>query len=81
MTDEEISKIKEHIEIHARQERRAIRISEILWKAVDELERITELEKENTELQNKLKDVKNYLAYDIPHGLINEATNKIWHML
>lgn len=45
------------------------------------LERIAELEKENTELQNKLEDAKNYLAYSIPHELMNEATDKIWHML
>jgi len=45
------------------------------------MERIAELEKENAELRNKLEGVKNYLAYSIPHGLINEATNKIWHMI
>lgn len=29
----------------------------------------------------KLNEIKNYLAYDIPHELMNEATNKIWKML
>lgn len=52
MTKDEISKIKEHIEIHARRESRAIRITEIMRKAVDELERIAELEKENAELKS-----------------------------
>ena len=51
MTKDEISKIKEHIEIHARRESRAIRITEIMRKAVDELERIAELEKENANLK------------------------------
>lgn len=44
MTKDEISKIKEHIEIHSRREPRAIKITEIMRKAVDELERIAELE-------------------------------------
>jgi hypothetical protein len=48
---------------------------------VNALERIAELEKENAELRNKLEGVKTYLAYGIPHKLMNEATNKIWHML
>lgn len=45
------------------------------------LERIAELEKENVALQGKLESVKSYLAYSIPHELMNEATNKIWHMI
>lgn len=52
MTKDEISKIKEHIEIHARREPRAIKITEILMKAVDELERIAEREKKNAELKS-----------------------------
>ena len=48
---------------------------------VNALERIAELERENVALQNRLEDARNYLAYDIPHELMNEATNKIWHML
>lgn len=55
MTKEEIAKIKEHIEIHARQEPRAVRITEIMQRAVTELERIAELEKENAELKLKLE--------------------------
>jgi len=51
MSDEEISKIKEHIEIHAEREPRAIKITATLRKAVSELERIAELEKENEELR------------------------------
>lgn len=53
MTKEEILKIKEHIEIHARRECRAVMITEILWKAVDELEHITDIEKENEQLKEK----------------------------
>ena len=44
MTKEEIEKIKEHIEIHARHEPFAIRITEIMRKAVVELEHIAKLE-------------------------------------
>ena len=25
--------------------------------------------------------IRNYLTYDIPHELMNEATNKIWKMI
>lgn len=49
MTKDEISKIKEHIEIHARKEPHAVKITEILRKAVDELEHIAELK---AEIQN-----------------------------
>lgn len=55
MTKDEILKIKEHIEIHARREPWAVKITEILWKAVAELEHTTELEKENTCLKLKLE--------------------------
>lgn len=37
--------------------------------------------KENEELKVKLDEIKNYLANDIPHELMNEATNKIWRMV
>lgn len=33
------------------------------------------------ELEKKIENIRNYLAYNIPHELINEATNKIWHMI
>lgn len=46
-----------------------------------ECEKITELEKENTELKNKIKKIRDYLAYKIPRELMNEATNKIWNMV
>lgn len=55
MNKDDISKIKEHVEIHARQEPRAVKITEILWRAVGELEHITELEKENTGLKLMLE--------------------------
>lgn len=54
MTKEEIFKIKEHIEIHARREPYAIKITEIMWKAVAELEHIEDLEKENAELKEQI---------------------------
>ena len=34
-----------------------------------------------TELESKFSKIKKYLAYKIPHELMNEATNKIWHMI
>ena len=42
---------------------------------------LAELEKENAELKAKLLKIENYLANDIPHELMNEATNKIWRMI
>ena len=54
MTEEEISRIKKHIEIHARQEREAVIITRVLRKAVDELEHIADLEKENAELKESV---------------------------
>lgn len=58
MTKDEISKIKEHIQIHARRERRAVMITEISWKAVDELEHITDIEKENEQLKAQIEKMK-----------------------
>ena len=59
MTKDEILKIKEHIEIHARREHRDIIITEILWKAVEELEHIKELKKENKQLKQQIEEMKN----------------------
>lgn len=42
---------------------------------------IQTLTKEKAELEKKIENIRNYLAYNIPHELINEATNKIWHMI
>lgn len=42
---------------------------------------IKELEQESAECKKKLGNIQIYLAYKIPHELINEATNKIWKML
>lgn len=61
MTKDEISKIKEHIEIHARRECGAVKITEILWKAVDELEHIADLEKENEQLKAQVSYLKDNL--------------------
>ena len=38
-------------------------------------------EKENAELKEKLGKIKDYLAYKIPHELINEATTIIYKMV
>ena len=51
MTKDEILQIKEHIEIHAKREPRAIKITEIMWKAVSELERIAKLEQHISEME------------------------------
>lgn len=36
---------------------------------------------DNNALKAKVDKIKNYLAYNIPHELINAATNEIWKML
>ena len=54
MTEEEIQKIKEHIEVHAGREPRAVKITQILRKAVVELEkgvRMSKLKKMMRELR------------------------------
>lgn len=51
MTAEEISRIKEYIEIHARQEPASAKITALLWEAVEELEHIPELENEVVSLR------------------------------
>lgn len=43
--------------------------------------RIETLERENAEMKGKLEKIKNYLAYEIPHELINEATTIIYKMV
>lgn len=54
MTKEELAKIREHIEIHSRKESHAIKITQIMKKALAELERIEELENENAELKSRI---------------------------
>lgn len=63
MTDFEIKKIKEHIEIHAKREPRAVYITEILRKAVAELECNSEIEKEKVELANELTKMTNVASF------------------
>lgn len=58
MTKEDLAKIREHIEIHSRKESHAIKITQIMKKALAELERIEELEKENAELNIKNKNAE-----------------------
>ncbi len=36
---------------------------------------------ETKELEEKIEKIKNYLAYEIPHEFVNEATTKIWKLL
>ena len=57
MTEDELLKIKEHIEIHARREPRAIKITQILWKAVEELESVKELQEENRRAKELLREL------------------------
>lgn len=44
-------------------------------------EEVLTLRIENAKLKAKLKNIDHYLAHDIPHELMNEATKKIWKML
>lgn len=46
-----------------------------------QIEATLKLQQEYEELKEKLEKIRNYLANDIPHELINEATNKIWKMI
>ena len=62
-------------------ERNKLQISELNTLTEEQDRHIIELEKENAELKEKLDKIRNYLANDIPHELMNEATNKIWRML
>lgn len=60
MTEDEIVKIKEHIETHARLEPRAIHITEIMRRAVVELEHIAELKEQNEATENGAKKYAQY---------------------
>lgn len=60
MTKEDIERIKKHIEIHSMQERRAIIITEVLKKAVNELEHIAELKEENAKLKVQIEKMKRH---------------------
>ena len=80
MIAEEISKIKEHIKIHARQEHRAYKISEIMWKAVKELEQAAELEKEKTERRQQMNEeelAEEYCNNEVPFD-ITESGEKLY---
>lgn len=57
MTKEEILRIKTHIRIHAARKRGAVIITDILKKAVNELEHTADIEKENTELKNRNQEL------------------------
>lgn len=53
-----------------------------LLEEIDELKKTCQENLENMiEAKRKLNEIKNYLGYDIPHELMNEATNKIWRIL
>lgn len=69
MTKEELAKIREHIEIHSRKESHAIRITQIMKKALAELERIAELEKENAELKANNQFLNNLVREKEQRGL------------
>lgn len=76
MTDFEIRKIKEHIEIHAGREPRAVHITEILRKAVAELERHSEIEKEKLDLSNELTKMTNVASFQQSANMNRYAENK-----
>ena len=61
MTEEEIEKIKEHIEIHARREPTAIKITEIMRRAVKELEFLKEIRKHNNIYNRIIEDPKRFV--------------------
>lgn len=66
---------KEELEKHPQSKKQhPTKVKEIIHRTVAELEYIAELEE-------KINKIRNYLAYDIPHELMNEATNKIWRMI
>ena len=54
MKEEELQKIKEHIEMRARIEPYATEIRHILWKAVEELEATKEQQKQIARMSNCL---------------------------
>lgn len=71
MTKDEILKIKEHIEIHARREPCAIKITEIMWRAVEELEHIAALKQENAELKAQTqKKINTTTVSDYPYSAL-----------
>jgi hypothetical protein len=60
MTDEDLRRIKDHIEVHAKREPRALIITRVLQRAVAELEK----EKWHFPLKGELpKEDKEYLVY------------------
>lgn len=81
MTEEEILRIKEHIEIYARRELPAVKIIEIMWKAVAELEHLVDLEKENKELQEIINRIISWAEAVRPreylHDIIIDAKKLI----
>ena len=76
MTEDELQKIKKHIEIHARRELGAIKITQILWKAVEELEAAKKLQEENAELKEKLKP-ENCLKLLAKEGYIKFTSDQL----
>ena len=74
MTKEEIKRFKEHIEIHARREPHAIKITQIMWKIVEEL---TDKDKQIEELEKKLEQTEKDLAdYQFNYPTIKELEKR-----
>lgn len=56
-------------------------LKDINKEMLERFNQLEKLKKENAELKAKREKILNYLAYKIPHKLMNEATNKIWGMI
>lgn len=70
-----LRQIKHEREVVIERNEKLFEENKYLRKALeDALKRIVEFEE-------KIDKIRNYFAYDIPHELMNEATNKIWHMI
>lgn len=76
MTKEELAKIREYIEIHSRKESHTIKITQIMKKALVELERIAELEAQIEQLQ-KINNKQRETLKKVRVALIQERTANI----
>ena len=66
MTSEDIFLIRNHIEIHARKEPQAVKITKTLWKAVQELEHTRWHFPSKGELPEPNKPLRLYIDDEIP---------------
>lgn len=78
MTEEEIKAIETHIEIHAKAEPRAIKITEILRKTVRELKENNRLTQQIVELQKDKRQLIDELTKkaDTNHSLVEQMAEQ-----